>query len=257
MRLVALSLRQSRFEMLAFLRNPAAAFFTLVFPLMFLVIFNLVFGRGKITVPGGEVDVSTFYVPAIVALSVVNACYMNIAMGVSFARDRGVLKRLHGTPLPPVAYFAGRIIQAVAVSVVLVAIVLAAGVLFYGAEVQADKLPAFIATLIVGAATFCALGMAMTSFVPNADAAPAVVNASILPLMFISNVYVPLENAPDWLKSLAEVFPVKHFADGLHAAFNPFASGSGLSPEDLLVLLAWGAVGVVLAVKRFSWEPRR
>jgi ABC-2 type transport system permease protein len=257
MRTVALSLRQARSEMLAFMRNPAAAFFTFVFPLMFLVIFNMVFGDGEIAVPGGEVDVSTFYVPAIVALSVVNGCYFNIAMGVAFARDRGVLKRIHGTPLPPVAYFAGRIIQAAVVSVILVAIVLAAGVVFYGVELQGEKLPALAVMLVVGAGTFCALGMAMASLVPNADAAPAVVNVSILPLMFISNVYVPLENAPTWLKAVAEVFPIKHFADGIHAAFNPFESGSGLAAEDLLVLLAWGAAGVVFAVKRFTWEPRR
>src|SRR5882672_8546675 len=102
---------QFRYVNKSFWRNPAAAFFTFVFPLMFLVIFNWVFGDQKIGTTTGRVSASTFYVPAIVALSIVNACYTNIAMGVSFSRDRGVLKRLRGTPLPAAAFFTGRILQ--------------------------------------------------------------------------------------------------------------------------------------------------
>jgi ABC-2 type transport system permease protein len=111
--------------------------------------------------------------------------------------------------------------------------------------------------LVVGAASFCALGMAVACLVPNADAAPAIVQASILPLQFISNIYIPAEHAPDWVKSVASVFPIVHFADALHAAFNPFESGSGLSATDVVVLAAWGVAGVVFTLMKFSWEPHR
>src|SRR4051795_12590681 len=235
---VAMSLRQARFELKAFFRNPAAAFFTFIFPLMFLVIFNMVFGNTSIDAPGGQgkIDVSTFYVPAITAVSVIGACYINMAMGIAFARDRGVLKRIHGTPLPPFAYFSGRILMAIVVSILLVILILGVGAVAYGVEIQTDKLPAFILALVVGAASFCALGMAVACLVPNADAAPAIVQASILPLQFISNIYIPAEHAPDWVKSVASIFPIVHFADALHAAFNPFDSGTGLSLTDVVVL---------------------
>lgn len=257
MNAVALTLRQARYDMLAFWRNPASAFFTFVFPLMFLVIFNLVFGGGEIGVPGGTVSTATFYVPAIVALSVINACYTNIAMSVTFSRDRGVLKRVRGTPLPPFVFLAGRILQAVGVGIMLVVLVLGAGVVFYGVDLDAGKMPAFGLALVVGAACFCSLGLAITAFIPNADAAPAVVNASILPLLFISNVFIPTSTAPDWLNHLASAFPVVHLADSLHAAFNPFQTGAGLELKSVAVMAAWGVAGVVLAARYFSWEPRR
>ena len=95
------ALRQLRYEQRSFRRNPPAAFFTVVFPLMFLVIFNLLFGDDPIDVAGGVTSASTFYVPAIAALSIISACYTNVAMSVSITHDRGVLKRLRGTPCPP------------------------------------------------------------------------------------------------------------------------------------------------------------
>jgi ABC-2 type transport system permease protein len=252
-----LGVRQARYEMRAFWRNPAAAFFTFVFPLMFLFIFNSVFGDGEILVPGGEVDTSTFYVPAILAFSVISSTYTNISMTVVFARDEGLLKRLRGTPLPSLAYFVARILQAISVTFILVVIVLAAGILLYGVELEAEKVPWLILALVAGSACFCALGLAITGFVPNADAAPAVINASILPLLFISNVFIPTTDAPSWMNDLASIFPVSHFANSLIAAFNPFEEGSGFDLKSLLVMAGWGTAGTVVAMRYFSWEPRK
>ena len=254
---LALGIRQARYEMRSFWRNPASAFFTFVFPLMFLFIFNSVFGSGNIPVPGGTVDTSTFYVPAILAFSVISATYTNISMSVVYARDQGILKRQRGTPLPPLAFIIGRILQAIGVALILVVIVIASGTLLYGANLEADKIPWLIAVLVVGSGCFCALGLAITGFVPNADAAPAVINASILPLLFISNVFIPTQDAPSWMNDLASVFPVQHFANGLISAFNPYVAGSGFDFTTLAVLLAWGVLGIVIAVRYFSWEPRK
>jgi ABC-2 type transport system permease protein len=257
MSVVALSLRQARFENKAFWRNPAAAFFTFVFPLMFLVIFNVVFGDQDIEVEGGSIDTSTFYVPAILALSIINACFTSIAQIIAIQRDGGVLKRLRGTPMPPVVYFAGRILHTVAVTALLVGIVIGFGMSLYGVELQGEKIPAMVAAILVGAAAFCALGLAITGFIPNADAAPAMINAVILPLLFISDVFIPMENSPAWLKDLASVFPVSHLAESMHAAFNPLTGGSGFEVKSLAVMAAWGVVGLVVAVRYFSWEPRK
>jgi ABC-2 type transport system permease protein len=223
---------------------------------MFLVIFSVIFGSGHIQVaPGKTVSVATFYVPAISTFSVITACYTNIALSLTFSRDSGVLKRIHGSPLPVLSYLGARILHAILIAILLVAICAAFGAVFYGATLPTTTLPAFALTVVVGAAVFSILGVAVTALIPNADAAPAIVNASILPLLFISNVFIPLQNPPQWLDVLGKIFPVRHFADAMIGSF--FAvSGSGLHTNDLLVMGAWAIGGLVVAVRYFQWEPR-
>jgi ABC-2 type transport system permease protein len=256
MRDVALVMRQVRFENRNFWRNPAAAFFTFIFPLIFLVLFNVIFGNNTIEIPGGEVNEATFYVPAIAALSVISACYTNIAMTITYNRDDGVLKRIHGSPLPVWAFVLGRVLHATLIALLLVLIVTAFGALFYDVEPPTNTLPAFILTVIVGAAAFSMLGIALSAFIPNADSAPAIVNATILPLFFISDVFIRLDDPPAWLDTLSNVFPVRHFSEALQTAFNPYVDGAGFEWEHLAVMAAWGIAGFVVAVTRFSWEPR-
>lgn len=254
---LALALRQIKFENRSFFRNPASAFFTLTFPIMFLVIFNLLFGNDTTERFGPPVSLSNFYVPAVAAYSVITACYTNIAIGVSFARDQGVLKRARGTPLPEWAFIFGKVGNAVLIGLLLVIIVTATGALFYGVEIPDNTMPAFLAALVVGAAAFCALGLAITAAVPNAEASPAVVNASILPLLFISDIFIPLDDAPGWLKTFSSLFPIKHYSDAMQTAFQPFTRGSGFEWGDLAVVAAWGLAGALLTARYFSWEPRR
>ena len=257
MNTIRMALRQARYQNTAFWRNPAAAFFTIVFPLMFLVIFNLLFGSNKVQFEGGTASLSTFYVPGIVVFALVGACYNNIAMYLAFSRDNGLLKRIRGTPLPPGALIAGFVIHSVLLAILLVVIVLAAGVVVYDVDLPTTRMAAFIVTCIVGAATFCALGVAVANFIPNADAAPAIVNASILPLLFISDVFIPMDDAPAWLTTFADIFPVRHFATAMHESFHPFATGSGFEPINLGVMGVWLVVSVVLAMRFFRWERRR
>ena len=251
-----LALRQVWYINKAFIRNPASLFFTLIFPLMFLVIFSVIFGNGHIQVgPGQTVRVATFYVPAISAFSVITACYTNIAISLTISRDSGALKRIHGSPLPVWSYMFARIFHAIVIAILLVAVCAAFGAVFYGATLPTSTLPAFGLTLIVGAAVFCVLGVAVTGFIPNADASPAVVNGTILPLLFISNVFIPLQDPPAWLDIAGKIFPVRHFADALIGSFFQL-SGSGLHTNDLLVLGAWGVGGIAVGIRFFQWEPR-
>ncbi len=251
---VALALRQVRYENRAFWRNPVAAFFTFFFPLMFMIIFNVLFGgAGAI---GGGLRVADFYTPAVIVFGVITATYTNIAMMVTGARDLGILKRMRGTPLPPWAYLAGRIIHSVLLAFVLVVIVAAFGFLFYAVHLPVDRLPALITTLAVGAASFCALGLAIAALIPNADSAPAIVQFSILPLNFISNVFVDMRDAPEWINTVSEIFPIRHFADAMLGIWNPLASGTGFYWSDLGVIAAWGVAGVAIAMRFFTWEPR-
>jgi ABC-2 type transport system permease protein len=252
-----LAARQVVYENKSFWRNPAAAYFTFAFPILFLVIFNLLFGHTKIDFLGHKTSTSTFYVPAIAAFSVITASFTNVAMNVVFARDQGVLKRKRGTPMPPAAYLAGKILHAGVIALLLVAVVSAFGVVFYGVSIPGHTMPAFLASLVIGALSFSAMGLAITAAVPNADAAPAVVNAVILPLLFISDIFIPLRSAPKWVASVADVFPVRHFALAMQHAFNPFEAGSGFRGTDLLVVVIWGVAAMLLALKFFTWEPRR
>jgi ABC-2 type transport system permease protein len=107
--------------------------------------------------------------------------------------------------------------------------------------------------LVVGAAAFCALGLAVTALIPNADASAAIVNASILPLLFLSGIFIPFgTNTPSWILWVARVFPVRHFATGMQAGF----LGTPFHWSDVAVVAAWGVGGLLLAARFFSWEPR-
>jgi len=190
MNATALTLSQVWYTNKAFWRNPASAFFIFAFPLMFLVIFTALLGHGTVRVsPVKVVDTSTYYVAAMASFGVISACYTNIAISVSFQRDTGVLKRMNGTPLPSSAFLGARMVHALLVGILLVVITAGFGRLLYSASIPTGlTLLRFLVMLLVGAASFCALGFAITAVIPNADAAPAIVNASILPLLFLSGV---------------------------------------------------------------------
>jgi ABC-2 type transport system permease protein len=253
----ALAVRQVAFENRAFWRNPAAAFFTVMLPLVFLALFNAIFGDSTISIEGGRTDASVFYVPAIAALSVVSACYTNMGMMVTISRDLGVLKRVRGTPLPAWAYVFGRVAHSMLIAALLTAVVTVAGAVLYGVDAPGERLPAYILTLAIAAPAFCALGLALTAIIPNADAAPAIVNGTILPLLFISDVFIPPQETPEWLDIVGNIFPVLHFSQAMQSAYNPYATGVGIEWVHLAVIAAWGFAGTALALRFFTWEPRR
>jgi ABC-2 type transport system permease protein len=243
---LALALRQVRYENRAFWRNPPAAFFTFVFPLLFMLVFNVLFGA----------EAAVFFTPAIIVFGVVTATFTNLAMTVAIARDNGVLKRIRGTPIPAWAWLAGRIGHAVLVALLLVVIVAAFGALVVDVPVPWDALPAILVVLAVAAATFSALGLAVSALAPNADAAPAIVNAIALPVLFISNVFIQMDNAPDWLNTISHLLPVRHFADAMMALYRDGAD-AGMPWTELGVIAVWGVIGVGATLRLFSWEPRR
>ena len=215
---------------------------------------HLVAWPWPVHVDGRVVHQSTYYVAAMAAFAVITACYNNIAIGITFQRDAGILKRTNGTPLPAVTYFTARVVHALLMAVLLVAITVAFGALVYHADVPTGAaLLRFLAMLLVGAASFAALGFAITAAIPNAEASAAIVNASILPLLFLSGIFIPLgDNSPSWILWMARVFPVEHFASGMQAGF----LGTTFHWSDVLVVAAWGLGGLVIAIRYFRWEPR-
>lgn len=254
MNAAAMTLSQVRYVNKAFWRNPASAFFTFAFPLMFLVIFTALLGHSTVQIGTRSVNTSTYYIASMATFAVITACYNNIAMSVSFQRDAGILKRINGTPLPSTLFLAARMLHAVLIAVMLVVITAAFGRTLYHADIPTGiTLLRFLIMLLVGAAAFCALGFAITAVIPNADASPAIVNATILPLLFLSGIFIPFgNNTPAWILWIARIFPVKHFADGMQAGF----IGTPFHWTDVLVVAAWGLAGLLFATRYFSWEPR-
>jgi ABC-2 type transport system permease protein len=250
----ALTFRQIPYVNRAFWRNPASAFFTFAFPLMFLVIFTALLGHGSVRLGSKLVDTSTYYVASMASFAVITACYNNIAITMTFQRDAGVLKRTNGTPLPGAAFLAARVVHALLIAILLVAMTVAFGRAFYHADVPTGlALLRFGVILTVGAASFCALGLAITALIPNADASAAIVNASILPLLFLSGIFIPFgSSTPSWILWTARIFPVKHFADGMQAGF----LGTSFRWTDVLIVAVWGLAGLLVAARYFSWEPR-
>jgi len=248
--------RQVRYQNRLFWRTPVAAFFTLVFPLMFLVLFNLLFDE-RIEISGRDpLTIAQFYAPALAAFAAASATYTNIGVGQAIARDERILKRIRSTPLPPWVYMVGVVGSAIWLAFIATVVMISAGVFFYGLEIYVDRLPAAMVTFIVGVTAFAALGLALAALSPTGDTAPAVANATLLPVAFISNVFVPIEDPAPWLEFVGDFFPLKHFVVPLQDAFNPFVTGSAFNGGDLLVMLAWGVGGLAFALRFFSWEPK-
>jgi ABC-2 type transport system permease protein len=248
--------RQFRYTNKAFWRNPAAAFFTFVFPLLFLVIFTSLLGNGTSPLYAGGplVKTSTYYVFSMAAFGLISACYTNIAISVVYAREGGLLKRLRGTPLPASSYLTARVLHATFVGFLLVAITVVFGRVAYGARIPgvADTL-LFILTLLVGAGCFAAIGLAVSGIVPNEDAGPPIVNAIILPLLFLSGIFIASDSTPGWVNLIGRIFPVKHLVNAMGASY----LGATFHWSDILVMAVWLVGAVIVASRTFKWEPAR
>jgi len=240
---------QVRYEQLSFWRNPQSAVFTFVFPVVFVVIMGALFGGVSKSSYFNGLSALQYYVPTIAALSVLGSCYGQLAVALAARRQNGILKRVRATPLPAWAYFAGLLVHCVLVSIVDVALIIGVGRL-YGVPLPSHWL-ALTATLVLGAASFCALGVAVASIISNAEAAPAVAQLVLFPLLFLSGTYLPIHSAV--LNRITGWLPVRPFNEALTG---PLASHTGVDWSHLGVLATWGVLGAIVAVRRFRWDPR-
>ncbi len=240
----ALAWEQFRLERKLFWRNPSAAFFSFVLPLMLLLLVASVFAS--------DPDELEVVIPGIAGLSVMATTFNALAINFTHRREEGILKRVRGTPTPTISYLAGLLGNATANAVVQVALVVVLGHVLYDVSWPRDWL-ALVVFTAAGVVTFGALGIALSHAIPNFDSAPAYVQAIFLPVIFISGVFYSADSLPPVLEAIAEVLPLKHAVDGLSGAI---VSGAGVVDNlgALAVLGAWGAAGLVLAVRGFRWE---
>ena len=246
---LALVIHQVKYEQLSFWRNPQSAIFTFVFPVVFVAIMGALFGRlGKSSYFGGLTALQ-YYVPTIAALCVLGSCYGQLAVGLATRRQNGILKRIRATPLPAWGYFTGLLANCILVSLADIALIVGVGRL-YGVPFP-SQWPAIALTLVLGAASFCALGVAVASMIANAEAAPAVTQLVLFPLLFLSGTYLPISS--QLLNRITGWLPIRPFNEALTG---PLSRHAGPDWRHLAVLAAWGAIGAIVAIRRFRWDPR-
>jgi ABC-2 type transport system permease protein len=243
----SLAWRQYRLERRLFWRNPSAAFFNFLLPLLFLA-------AGGVILSGNQNQLNKL-VPSIAGMSVMSTTFTALSYNVVFLRERGVLKRIHGTPLPTISYFGGVAANAITNTALQVAIVVVAGRVFFGIGWPKDWLE-LIVFVVAGVICFAALGVAFAHAIPNFESTAAYVNAVFLPVVFVSFYVFDSHSAPEFLRTIAEALPLYPLIHGLSAAL---VNGSSLSSNlsDLGVIAVWAALGIWLAVRGFSWEQRR
>ncbi len=242
-------------EQKRFWRNPASAVFTVVFPIFFLVIFGSLNMHARLH-QLGDINFNQFFTPNIVAFGVMSECWVNLGINLPFRRDSGLLKRVRGTPLPPRLFIFGVLANAFLVSAFVTAVLMTFSAVVYNVEFPLDRLPQLVVVLLVGAASFSAIGFAVSTLVPNVDAAPAIVNAVYFPLVFLSGTFYPVSN-DSVLAQIADFFPVRHFILATFATFDPLHTGSRLQWGDLAVVAAWGLVAGVVAVAQLPLGAAR
>lgn len=243
-----------RFEQKVFWRNPASVFFTAMLPVIFLVIFATIFGGSK--VGGMGIGITTYYIPAIITLAVVSAALVSLSVNVVIDREAGLLKRVRGTPLPPWVFIAGRVGNAMMISLVMLILIAVVGRVFYSVTFPWSHLPAVLATLLIGAAAFCCMGLALSAAIPTRESASPITNMVSLPLYFLSGVFIPQNEIPAGVLTVAGFLPVRPFFQAFLVSWDPATTGAGFEWGHLGVVALWGLAGAVIAVRWFRWSPR-
>ena len=255
---LSLTAHQVRFDLRAFSRNPRARVFTLVTPVILLLLLLSIFHNGTVKLAGHELILAEYYVPHIIVMGVLGAAFGNLLITVVGKRESGSLKRRRATPVPAAAIIAGDVVTSVISALVIAAVLTLIGVLFYHVKVNGAVIGTVILLCVLAAVCYSALAYAASVFIGTVDAAAPAVQLVTLPLYFLSGVFVPSSNLPDWLNTAMSYLPVRPLGVALQAAFVPATNGgSRFDGSALLVILVWGVAGVLFAIRHFSWVPRR
>ncbi|SBT64697.1 ABC-2 type transport system permease protein [Micromonospora sediminicola] len=256
-----LALRQGRLEITQFLRSRESVVFTMGFPIIMILIFAAIFSDE--IAPG--VSYTQYFITGMIATGLMTVSFQNLGIWIPIERDRGVLKRYRGTPMPKWVWFAGKVIMVVVIGIAETALLLAVSVALFDLDLPqtAAKWLTFgwVAVLGVTACTLC--GIAISSLARTARSGSAVVTPVALVLQFISGVFFVFTSLPTWMQQVAAIFPLKWMCQGLRSVFLPDSFG-GQEPggsfelgKVALVLAAWCVIGLVLCLSTFRWTTRR
>ena len=251
-----------RAELKSFFRQRESVVFTMAFPLILLVLFGTMFGSQDEIVPG--TPFVNYFVAGMLGASMMTASFQNLAITIAIERDAGLLKRLRGTPMPKSAFFVGKVGVVMVVSLCSLALMLAAGVLFFDLELPVDAkhwaVFAMVYALGVTACTMC--GIAFSSVPKNGQQSPAMVSPIAIVLQFISGVFFVYSDVPGWLQHIGAIFPLKWMCQGMRYAFLPDGAKAREVTGDwevgrvALVLGVWIVLGLVWCLRSFRWRNR-
>jgi ABC-2 type transport system permease protein len=247
---VKLFAHELRVQQLLFWRNREAAFFSFLFPIILLVLLGSVYGDEPIE----GVKAATYLLVGLLGYGVAATAFASLAITLVVRREAGLLKRVRGTPLRPAAYLAAVIGSMVVVIALQVVAQLLIGVYLLGADWPAAS-GSFAVAILLGAAAFAALGIAVTGIVQSAEGSSAVVNAIYLPMAFISGAFFSTKEMPGFLEAISEVLPLTYLLDVIRSTF---IDGEGLDSSigPLTAVAFWGLFGLLVAIRMFRWEPR-
>lgn len=248
---VGLGFAQTRYSLRGFLRDPRALVISVIMPVFLVLILNTIF-RGKTEFDGVRVPVGSYYTASISAYVVMMTGFGSLLLSITAARERGLLKRFRGSPMPAWVYLFSQVLQVVVIVIATVVVLISVGIAFYGVHLSGPVILDLVVYVVVGTTAFSALGLAVTALCATTEAASALGPFSTVVLSFVSGVFVPVALMPRWLVELGKFFPLEHLAHGLQAAF---LLKSGISSVDVIVLGAWGVAGVIAALGLFRWEP--
>jgi ABC-2 type transport system permease protein len=248
--------RQVWYEQLSFWLNPLGAFFTLGFSVFFLVLLGAVAGDSKVNAGyGSSVKLVQYYLGTFIAYAIIAACFTVLAQTLVNRREMGLLKRLRLSPVPTWSLLSAIFLSTFFVALLQVGILLAVGTVAFGDYLPAHGL-AFIVTIVVALFSFTALGIGMSTLVPNPDAAGPMISIVFFLLLAFSGLYFPIKPGST-LANISGYFPVRHLITALLASFNLPAGANPWAWHDLLVMAIWGVGGVLVALRRWRWAPRR
>jgi ABC-2 type transport system permease protein len=246
-------------ELKSEVRNPMSMAFTLLFPVMMLFLFGAVFS-GAVNNTSGVTN-SQLFVAGIIGSSILSTGMVGLAIGIAIERDKGQLKRLAGTPMPKAAYFLGKIASVLALAAGQIVVLTLLGIALFDVELptSASKWFTFAWVFVLGIAAATLLGVAIGGLLPNGKSAPAILNLPYVALQFISGVFVPFNELPDSLRTVAGVFPLRWLCQGMRSVFLPDSfqeveqSHSWQHPTMAIVLLAWCVLGTILCLRTFRF----
>jgi ABC-2 type transport system permease protein len=254
-----LVLIQAGYGLRTLARNPRVIVFTIAFPVVLLVLFDAIFADGDATTilaSGEQISTDAYFTAGIIAYAIMMSSFSTLAIGLTTQRESGQLKRLRGTPLPSWTFIAAQVLRAVVLVAGMVIVLLLIGHFAFDVPIPGSRMVGFVIYVVLGTAAFAALGIALTVVTPTAEAASTIAPFGSVMLSFISGVFIPVETLPDWLEEIGRVFPLAHLSEGLQETLGASGGGTGLSGPNVAVIAAWGLAGVLVAARRFRWEPQ-
>ena len=249
---------QGRYALITALRTPRTLIFSIIFPLILLVMFNSIFSKGANEThhfAGHTITAASYFTAGLAAYSITLTTFTALVVAITTQRESGQLKRLRGTPMPAWTFMVAQIARSLVLATAMTVALFALGVIAFHVHLRAASVVGIAVYLVLGVATMTALGIALTAFTPTPDAASTIGPFAVVMLSFVSGVFIGVDTLPNWLETIGKVFPLYHLASGMQTCLVNGGTGTGVNGSDVLGLVIWGAIGVRIAMRHFRWEP--